>query len=217
MNTFSRPHYADSTRQPLLTLVPDTATRILDVGCNTGAFGSAIKLLRPTEIWGIEPDPLAAQVAQTRLDHVVIDFFTSTNPIPDGYFDLVTFNDSLEHMSDPATALALARQKINAKGAVQCCVPNMLHVENLEHLLIEKDWQYTEQGVPDRTHLRFFTRKSICRLFEETGYRVQKIEFINEDWWQREKLARRMLFRLFDKFTSEMKYTQIVVMATPLT
>ncbi len=215
MSTFERPEYEDVERQPLLKLVPAEAERILDIGCNRGNFGHSLKKTRNVEVWGVEPDPQSASIAEKRLDQVVADIFHGGNPIPDNYFDLVTFNDSLEHMVDPAGALTLCRRKLKKGGRVHCCVPNMRHVANIEHLLFEKDWRYEDQGIRDRTHLRFFTEKSIVRLFEDMGFRIIETVGINENWWDPKKPLRRLLFRVFPNLTSDMKHIQIVVIAEP--
>jgi len=213
MELFGRPDYGDGAREPLMKLVASNVRTILDIGCNRGAFGSALKGKRPVEVWGVEPDAQCAAVAAGRLDHVIIDVLRKENPLPDGYFDLITFNDSLEHMADPADALEVCKAKLAPGGRIQCCVPNVRYIENLEHLLFERDWRYEEQGVRDRTHLRFFTEKSIVRLFVEMGFRVVQIMGINENWWQPDKRWRRVLFRLFPRLTADMRCVQIVVVA----
>jgi len=213
MNLMDRPEYGDEARPPLLKLVPADAVTILDVGCNRGAFGAAIKKVRHAEVWGIEPDVACAEVARGRLDQVINDVFRAENPIPNNYFDLITFNDSLEHMQDPAAALALCKAKLNQRGRIQCCVPNMRHVATLEHLLLERDWQYQETGVRDRTHLRFFTEKSIVGLFTDLGFSVISKQGINEDWWDDKKVLRRLFFRMFPEYTRDMRFQQIVVLA----
>ena len=215
MSSFDRPEYPDGDRKPLLKYVPESAGKILDVGCHRGAFGRAIKKERVAEVWGIEPDLESSSAARECLDHVITDFFQADNPIPDSYFDLITFNDSLEHMVNPAQALELCKKKLGNKGRVHCCVPNIRHIDNLEHLILDKDWQYEDLGIRDRTHLRFFTEKSIIRLFQETGFRVIETIGIREDWYQPSKPFRRIFFRLFPNFTRDMRYIQFLVIAEP--
>lgn len=209
----SRPDYADNSRPPLLVLVPKNVKVVLDIGCNEGGFGAALKKSHTMEVWGVEPDSRSATQAKIKLDHVVVDFFQENNPIPDNYFDLVTFNDSLEHMPDPVSALNLARKKLKPNGIIMCCVPNMRHVECIEHLLFDKDWRYEELGIRDRTHLRFFTRKSIERLFVEMNFSIVDVHFINDDWWDNKRFFRRIVFGLFRKYTWDMRFKQIVVIA----
>ena len=215
MDTFHRSIYEDIERGNLISLIPSNAQRLLDVGCNKGKFGDSIKKSRDIEIWGIEPEQESALIASERLDHVVTDFFHAGNPIPDNYFDVITFNDSLEHMADPASALELSKKKLRAGGRIHCCVPNIRHIDNLEHLLFEKDWRYEESGIRDRTHLRFFTQKSIVRLFESLGFNVIQTFFISEKWWDSEKKLRRLLYRFFPQFMNDTKYIQIIVIAEP--
>lgn len=209
----TRPHYVDNSRPPLLKLVPLDVVTVLDVGCNEGGFGAALKYAKLMEVWGVEPDASSAAEARSKLDYVVEDIFHIRNPIPDDYFDLVTFNDSLEHMPDPVVALELARKKLNSGGRILCCVPNMRHIECLEHLLLEKDWHYEEFGIRDRTHLKFYTRKSIERLFVDMGFSIIDVNFINDEWWEKGRPLRRILFRLLPKFTHDMKFKQVVVLA----
>lgn len=216
MSQFQRPSYEDIEREPLIKLVSPSAKKILDIGCNKGGFGFAIKKLQNAEVWGIEPDQGSATVARERLDHVIADYFHEDNPIPDTYFDLITFNDSLEHMIDPVQALKLAKKKLNTKGKIHCCVPNIRHIDNLEHLIFEKDWHYEESGIRDRTHLRFFTEKSIIKLFKDNGFNIIKTIGINESWWDSERKLRNLFFRFLPSFTSDMRYIQIVVIAEPI-
>ena len=215
MSGFDRPEYTDTERTALVRAVPNGIRRVLDVGCHAGAFGQALKRSGVVEVWGVEPDAQAAKLAAQRIDHVVTDVFQASNPIPERYFDLVTFNDSLEHMADPAAALQLARTKLTPGGRVHCCVPNVRHVSNLEHLLFDKDWRYEDSGIRDRTHLRFFTRSSICRLFEDSGFKVVEVTGVNEDWWERRAYLRRLLFRLMPRFTEDMRHIQFLVIAEP--
>ena len=213
MEQEDRPRYGDNKRSPLLKLVPPSVKTILDVGCDKGAFGAALKESADREVWGLEPDANSAEIAKDRLDHVIVDKFHDDNPIPDNYFDLITFNDSLEHMIEPAEALRICKTKLNTNGKVQCCVPNVRYIGNLEHLIFDKDWRYEDKGIRDRTHLRFFTKSSIERLFKEQGYSVQKTIGINPRWTSHNRIRRRILFELFPKFTQDMRYFQFVVIA----
>lgn len=208
-----RTNYPDLFRKNLLVHVPADVKTVLDVGCAKGAFGQALKSVNDVEVWGVEPDDISAAVAKERLDHVINDFFGPSVHLPDEYFDLILFNDSLEHMSDPVMALDLCRSKLKPGGRINCCVPNVRHIDNLEHLILDKDWRYEELGIRDRTHLRFFTQKSVVALFEERGYRVLDVIGIHQEWWDPRKPLRRLLFRLFPEFTRDMRHIQILVIA----
>lgn len=207
-------NYVHTDRRMMQKFVPDSAERMLDVGCNTGGFGAALKASRALEVWGVEPNVGAAEYASTFLDHVVTDMFTQSTRVPDNYFDVVVFNDVLEHIVDPWEALQIASKKLRAGGCVVASLPNILHQDNLLHMLREKDFRYEPIGIRDRTHLRFFTRKSSIRLFEESGFRVSAVEGVNEDWWS-PNLMRRLIYKIFGKQLEETKYIQYAIVAFP--
>ena len=98
------------------------------------------------------------------------------NLLPDHYFDLVIANDVIEHMEYPSTFLRSIRCKLADNGHIIGSVPNVRYVSNLWNLLLKRDWQYTEAGVLDNTHLRFFTQKSIARTLTEAGFSIDYLK-----------------------------------------
>jgi 2-polyprenyl-3-methyl-5-hydroxy-6-metoxy-1,4-benzoquinol methylase len=205
-------HYPDSPRAEMQRFIPADAQRVLDVGCHTGAFGHALKQARRIEVWGVEPAREPAAVAATRLDHVLAEELGADSPLPERHFDAIVFNDVLEHMTSPWDMLELAQRWLAPHGVVVISLPNLLHVDNLEHMLFERDFRYEGRGVRDRTHLRFFTRKSALRMIESCGYTVTECCGINESWWS-PSLARRAAFRLFARWLDEFKPQQFAFVA----
>jgi len=207
--------YPSNPQRPVHAFVPTSAKRVLDVGCNTGAFGGALKCARSVEVWGIEPNPQAAESARSVLDRVIVAPLSSDASIPDGHFDVITFTDVLEHFADPWDALRVCLPKLRPGGCVVASIPNVLFIENLLHMLFERDFRYEDLGIRDRTHLRFFTRRSAVRLFEESGYEVERAEGIDEAWWT-PSMRRRLAFRLFGStYLAETKYIHYVLVARP--
>ena len=206
--------YGHHERKQMQKFVPKSAQRLLDVGCNAGNFGAGIKAERQIEVWGVEPDLVASEHAAKLLDHVVNDFFTASTAVPDDYFDAIIFNDVLEHLVDPWEGLRIATRKLRPGGCVIASIPNILHQSNLRHMLVEKDFRYELNGIRDRTHLRFFTRLSTIRLFEESGYEPLQVEGINEEWWT-PSWKRRLAYRIFSKALEETKYIQYAIVARP--
>jgi 2-polyprenyl-3-methyl-5-hydroxy-6-metoxy-1,4-benzoquinol methylase len=127
----------------------------------------------------------------------------------------VVFNDVLEHIVDPWASLRLARRHVAPGGVVVASIPNLLHQHNLQHLLLERDFKYEDNGIRDRTHLRFFTRRSMLRMFEESGWRVARIAGINASWWSNSLLL-RLAYRILDRQLEETKYIQFAVVTEPL-
>ena len=169
--------YFTWSRPEMLEFVPNTATRILDVGCGAGLFGKSIKARQHAEVWGIEYNPTAAEQAQANLDKVLLDDVYEVIPaLPDNYFDCIVFNDVLEHLTDPYMVLQLVKKNLTDNGVVACSIPNVRHYQTLFKLVFRKEWKYEDAGVLDKTHLRFFTKKSMRDMFSALDYEILKLK-----------------------------------------
>ena len=205
--------YFAKSRPEMLAYFPAVPGRVLDVGCGQGGFGALLKAqARATEVWGVEPVTQAHAQAQRVLDKALCGPFDAGLGLPPGSFDTVVFNDSLEHLLDPQAALALAVRLLRPGGCVIASIPNVRYGPHLREVLFQADWRYRDEGILDRTHLRFFTRRSIVRSFAEAGLRVQRIEGITPCWrGPRLWLARALLPRGMQ----DLLYLQFAVVATP--
>lgn len=119
--------YSSTDRREVIPFVPP-CTRLLDVGCGGGAFG-AVFVERGVHVHGVEPNSAAADVALTRLSAVTVGRYP--DDFPGGTFECIVFNDVLEHMADPAAALAAARGHLASGGTVVASVPNVRNVSVL--------------------------------------------------------------------------------------
>lgn len=163
----------------MLPFVPLDAQRILDVGCGQGLFGALLKE-RGAEVWGVEPVAEAAAEAAARLDKVLAsEIERAFTELPRESFDCVVCNDVLEHLVDPYAALQRIRDLLTPKGSVVCSIPNVRYFTNLWNLLAHKQWRYEDFGVLDRTHLRFFTERSIVDMFDDADFEVVRMQGIN--------------------------------------
>jgi len=82
-------------------------------------------------------------------------------------------------MQDHERFLVKLKTKMKDDGFLVGSVPNVRYVTNLFDLLVRRDWPYTSSGILDRTHLRFFTAKSLCRSLTQAGFTVETLEGIN--------------------------------------
>lgn len=203
--------YYQDPRTEMLAFVPWQASKVLDVGCAEGQFGLAIKQTRNVEVWGIEVLPEPARQAAQRLDKVLFaDVENDCLDLPRGYFDCIVFNDVLEHLRYPWAVLRRLRDALRPSGCVVASIPNVRYYHTLRALVFEKEWQYTKDGVLDRSHLRFFTQRSIPRFFQESGYELIEMEGINPTWvsW---KLG--LAYRLLGKLIDDTRYRQFACVA----
>ncbi|MFB0904088.1 MAG: class I SAM-dependent methyltransferase [Nonlabens sp.] len=165
--------YYDNIRHEMIQFLPSDANKILDVGCGNGAFADALKDITNAEVWGIEYMEDQAKIALGKLDKVFSGSCENfLDELPDNYFDAIYFNDVLEHLVDPYMVLNKIKNKLTNNGVVISSVPNVRHHKTFLKTLFHKDWKYLDHGVMDRTHLRFFTGKSIRAMYEDLGYTV---------------------------------------------
>ena len=181
MNYDNKPsHYYSKVRYEMLKYLPKKAKKILEIGCGNGCFGEEIKKSREAEIWGIEMMTDEATKAVKVLDKVFVgECQKFLNELPDNYFDAIYFNDILEHIFDPYIFLKQIKDKLNSNGVVISSIPNIRYHNVLKNMIIEKDFKYEQHGSLDFTHIRFFTGKSISRMYREAGYDVIINEGIN--------------------------------------
>lgn len=85
----------------------------------------------------------------------------------------------------------------------------MRYIHNLYELLVLKDWEYKDWGILDSTHFRFFTRKSMKRMFEDAGYTLLYQKGINETDSKKFKILNFLTFGLLN----DTKYLQFVNIA----
>jgi 2-polyprenyl-3-methyl-5-hydroxy-6-metoxy-1,4-benzoquinol methylase len=163
----------------MLQYVPKEAKIILDVGCGQGNFGLELKK-RGATVWGIEIEDGPAAIAAGNLDKLLHSSVEDgINELPDKFFDCIIFNDVLEHLLQPEQVLTKIKTKLTPNGVIVCSIPNVRHWKNLRKLLFKKDWKYEDNGILDRTHFRFFTYRSIKRMFEDLGFDIVRFEGIN--------------------------------------
>lgn len=164
-------------RREILPYLPPTAGRVFEVGCGTGETLALLKHEnRCTWAGGIELFPAAAAKAGEKADFVLEGNIEACElPLEAGSVDLLLCLDVLEHLVDPWLVLHRLNTLVKPGGSLICTLPNVRHLKVVLPLIISGTWNYTDYGILDHTHLRFFTRQSAIELVEEAGFQVEKI------------------------------------------
>lgn len=198
-------NYFNNTRHEMLDFLPKTTKTLLDVGCGEGAFASMIKEKFQTETWGIELMQEEGEKAKKLLDKVFIGEVEGfIDELPDNYFDTIYFNDVLEHLVDPYVVLEKMKSKLSKDGVIISSIPNMRYHSALKNLVLNKNWEYEDHGIMDKTHLRFFTGKSIANMYTRLGYKIIVHKGINKT-----KSIKPYFYNLPFLFTAmDMRYLQ---------
>jgi 2-polyprenyl-3-methyl-5-hydroxy-6-metoxy-1,4-benzoquinol methylase len=163
--------YPDFANPELLEKIPLHAATILDVGCAQGALGADYLRRNPrARVLGIDLDPVAAEVAASRIAEVFCGDVEQTPmpfDVPEG-IDCIVYGDVLEHMVDPWKLLAAQVPYLKPDGTVLVCMPNVEHWMMVAKLMTGS-FDYEEMGLLDRTHLRWFTPRTMAAALVEAG------------------------------------------------
>jgi methionine biosynthesis protein MetW len=155
------------------SLMP-AGVRVLDVGCGTGSVTLLANQGKGNEILCIEPDEERCRLAKARglqaHNEVLSPEFFETH----GAFDVIVFADVLEHLPSPAEILELAVRGLRPGGIVIVSVPNVAHWSVRLSLLFGK-FEYTDVGILDSTHLRWFTERSLRSFVRSCGLEIEAI------------------------------------------
>lgn len=161
----------DLGHDELLEHLPAEVTRVLDVGCGSGARGQAIKTASGAHVTGIEHGAAAARLARTRLDEVhELDLTTATSlPWAPSPFDVIVLADVLARLADPEALLRMLLPYLAPSGSVLLTVPNVKHWSVVLPLLLQDRWEYQGAGPLQHGNLRFFTMVEIAELLRGVG------------------------------------------------
>jgi len=196
--------YYSTARVEVLKLVDGANNRILDIGCGTGATGLALKRNgQAGEVCGIELIKAAADEAAKNLDHVVVGNIEEMEiPFEHGSFDYVLATDVLEHLYNPWKTLHRMAKFLRKGGHVIVIVPNTQNWRIVRDLVFRGDWGYVQKGLLDKTHIRFFTKKTLFEMLEDAGFRNVEIipGFRLHPRGYRASLINSLTFGLFTNF-----------------
>ena len=155
----------------LVNLVGTQPCRVLDVGCGCGAN---LGLLRKCghEAIGITLSETEARIVRDQgLSCFVWDIASDTLPFPNKSFDALIFSHVLEHLAWPEMVLQHYTQLLKPNGKVYVALPNAVQFMQRWQFLLGR-FRYTETGIMDCTHLRFFDFHTARKLVESAGLKV---------------------------------------------
>jgi SAM-dependent methyltransferase len=196
--------YFGNARMDLIGLLPKGDNKVLEIGCGTGSTGQKLKSEgKASEVIGVEIMAWAAKEAEGKFDKVICgDIEIIDLPFEKDYFDYVIAGDVFEHLGDPWAVLRKISFFIKKDGYVVASIPNIRHWHIIRDIVLKGEWSYEKQGILDETHLRFFTKKSIIKLFENNGFETIEILPIFKLVSQKSKswFFDKLTFGIFEEF-----------------
>jgi len=157
----------------MIPFIPDSPSRILDLGCGSGELGKRLRELnKPVELIGVEIYAPAADEALKYYNKVYKGDVEEMDLHYDEYFDFIVCGDILEHLRDPWSMLQRIKTYMKKDGLLLASIPNIRYWTVLKDLIFKGQFEYVEGGVLDITHLRFFTRRSFKKILSNLDYEI---------------------------------------------
>lgn len=171
--------YYSSARDEIISLIkniPSTKEiNVLEIGCGAGATLARIKYLWPNaKTYGVEIVEDVAKLASNYSDIICGDIESLNLPYENEFFDIIICGDVLEHLRTPEETLRKLYYLLKSGGNLLASIPNVMHSSVL-YPLLNGNWDYQDSGILDRTHLKFFTKKSICEMFDNVNLKIESL------------------------------------------
>jgi 2-polyprenyl-3-methyl-5-hydroxy-6-metoxy-1,4-benzoquinol methylase len=166
-----------NSHQARIVRLVGTGKRVLELGCATG-YMSRVLRDRRCQIVAVEIDGKAAELAAAFCERVLVgdlDQLDLVQELGEDRFDVVLAADVLEHLKDPLAVLRAVKKVLKPDGYLLASIPNVAH-GSVRLALLSGRFPYSETGLLDHTHLRFYSRETMEKLFEGAGYAIVHLE-----------------------------------------
>jgi len=169
--------YFSNARSDFVDRLPrDPSAQILEIGCGTGATGAlALSEGCCGRYVGVELFEDAAEEARDVLSEVIVgNVETLQLDWQPATFDAIILSEVLEHLVEPGEVLKRLARYVRPGGMLLASSPNISHWRVIRELVMGR-FQLADQGVFDRTHLRWFTPGTFADLADTAGFDVEEL------------------------------------------
>ena len=141
--------------------------KILDIGCGTGLF---LKKAREEKwnVFGIELSEIAIDYAKKNYNLDLIKGELKDVKFPDGYFDVITMWEVIEHLQNPKEELKEIFRILREGGLLFLSTPNF---NSLNFILRKKNWCIINPS----DHIYYFTPKTLKKLLKNAGFKIRNL------------------------------------------
>lgn len=167
---------------PIMSELLNGARRTLEIGPGSGVLAKVLKQ-RGTRVFGIEMDPRLIEPSRHLFEKIIVgdvERLDISSLLFGEEFDAIVFGDVLEHLRSPDTVLRSLLPFLTKEGSVVASIPNVAHGA-VRLALADGKFDYGKGGLLDSNHLRFFTRSSIVKLFEEVQLHIHRWRYVVRD------------------------------------
>ncbi|MDP3066371.1 MAG: class I SAM-dependent methyltransferase [Methanobacteriaceae archaeon] len=156
--------------------------KVLDVGCGYGKLAQMLNL-NYCDVFCIEFDEKRAKKARKYYKHLIVGDVESIelSSVYKNYFDYIIFADVLEHLRDPENVLIRFKKYLKDDGSIVASIPNITNWR-IRISLLFGNFNYQDEGILNRGHLRFFSKDSATKLFIEAGLKIVEFDITFGDY-----------------------------------
>jgi 2-polyprenyl-3-methyl-5-hydroxy-6-metoxy-1,4-benzoquinol methylase len=148
--------------------------KVLDVGTATGILARMCQN-KPLRFFGVESNATWAQIAAPFYEKIWVQSIEDMDEEFLKGYNAIILADVLEHLSEPEDVLQKLVNLQPAESVFIISVPNIANLWVRLNLFFGY-FDYTERGILDRAHLRFFTRKTLLAMVKNVGLEIVSIQ-----------------------------------------
>lgn len=209
-------NYYANVRHDLVALIEKDkhGLKVLEIGA---AYGETLYYLKQqgiaTEAVGVE----LYEDVKNKSNYKPLDKFIFANientdfPEYEGYFDLILLPDVVEHIAEPKKVLAKVKKYLSSNGQVLVSMPNIRHYSAINKIVFKGDFRYEESGIFDYTHARFYCKKNIIELLEDSGFTIEYYESSIKNYKGKSfaKIFNKATLGIFEEFLSTQYFFRV--------
>ncbi len=163
-------------------------SKVLEIGVGSGRLANLLSIRKKCRVYCVEKEPAMAGIAKNKcVEMLNMDIETEELPYGAGAFDSILLGNVLEHMKEPSMVLADLKKYLSDDGFLIYSVPNIVNWHSRMTIFFGR-FEYAENGVFDKSHLRFYNLNSAKKLAEDAGYKITRLDVTPSVYLFKEKL-----------------------------
>lgn len=154
--------------------------KVLELGSGPGSMTRVLTEVGNNLVTAVEIDQEAIEKVRPFCQSVISADLNEANwadQLSSEKFDVVLAADVLEHVYEPSRVLKDMTALMNIQGCIILSLPHASHA-GIGCCLLMNNFRYSERGLLDQTHIRFFSITNIHTLIESAGLKIIHAEFV---------------------------------------
>jgi len=177
-------------RCKIIDLIPNTSGKLLDIGLGSGRYLFSIAQVKNYELYSVEHPKMNELLSKQYFQDVLakykinlkrVDITKEKLPYPDNEFDVIMFNNVIEHMqpADVFPVLKEINRVLKKQGILILETPNLFSLIHRVKAVFGIDFGYDleEENMKNRgypSHIKEYSANELKTLLKNTGFAPEK-------------------------------------------